>query len=105
MIFLYDARYSVVLLRLKNEVKLLTQSAEKWICTMGKWAFESLAESFLKSEKTPDVQIFQGLGLLPMPSLKKIQQESSARSEETIHKLKAKFSIFAKMAPAQLLYM
>ena len=37
MTFLYDAGYSVVLLRPKNEVKLSTQSAEKWIC-MGKWA-------------------------------------------------------------------
>ena len=37
MTFLYDAGYSVVLLRPKNEVKLPTQSAEKSIC-MGKWA-------------------------------------------------------------------
>ena len=37
MSFLYDAGYSVVLLRPKNEVKPLTQSAAKWIC-MGKWA-------------------------------------------------------------------
>ena len=36
MTLLYDARYSFVLLRPKNEVKLLTQSAAKWIC-MGKW--------------------------------------------------------------------
>ena len=43
MTFLYDAEYSVVLLRPKNEVKLSTQSAEKWIC-MGKWAVPSLAE-------------------------------------------------------------
>ena len=34
--FLYDAQYSVVLLRSTNGVKLLTQSAAKWIC-MGKW--------------------------------------------------------------------
>ena len=64
---------------------------------MGKLAFKSLAELFLKNKKTPDVQIFQGLGLLPMPSLKK-QEKSFARSEETIHKLKSKFSIFAKMS-------
>ena len=37
MTFLYDARYSVVLLRSKNEVKLLTQSTAKWIY-MGKWS-------------------------------------------------------------------
>ena len=43
MTFLYDAGYSAVLLRPKNEVKSLPQSAEKWIC-MGKWAVPSLAE-------------------------------------------------------------
>ena len=43
MTFLYDAGYSIVLLRPKNEVKPLTQSAEKWIC-MGKWPLSSLAE-------------------------------------------------------------
>ena len=32
MTFLYDARYSLVLLRPKNEVKLLTQSALGQIC-------------------------------------------------------------------------
>ena len=36
MTFLHDARYLVVLLRSKNEVKLLTQSAERWSC-IGKW--------------------------------------------------------------------
>ena len=36
MTFLYDARYSIVLLSPKNEGKLLTQSAAKWVC-MGKW--------------------------------------------------------------------
>ena len=45
MTFLYDAGYSVVLLRPKNEVKPLTQSAEKWIC-MGKWPVSSLAIFF-----------------------------------------------------------
>ena len=43
---------------------------------MEKWAFESLAKLFLKNEKTPDVQIFQGLDLLPMPSLKKISKKA-----------------------------
>ena len=36
MTLLHDARYSAVLLRPKDEVKPLTQSAEKWIC-MRKW--------------------------------------------------------------------
>ena len=40
MTFLQDARYSVVLLRPKIEIKLATQSAEKWIC-MGKWPLPS----------------------------------------------------------------
>ena len=40
--FLYDAGYSVVLLRPKNEVKPLTQSVEKGI-SMGKWPVPSLA--------------------------------------------------------------
>ena len=57
MTFLYDAGYSVVLLRPKNEVKPLTQSAEKWIC-MGKWALEILAELFLKNKKTSDDRTF-----------------------------------------------
>ena len=50
MTSLYDAGYSVVLLRPKNEVKPLTQSAEKSIC-MGKWPVPSLAELFLRLQK------------------------------------------------------
>ena len=45
MTFLYDAGYSGVLLRPKNEVKLLTQSAGKSI-RMGKWPVPSLAIFF-----------------------------------------------------------
>ena len=41
MTFLYDAKYSVVLLRPKHEVKLLTQSALGQIC-MEKWPVPSL---------------------------------------------------------------
>ena len=52
MAFLYDARYSVVLLRPKNEVKLLTQSALGQIC-MRKWPVPSLAELFLRLQKGP----------------------------------------------------
>ena len=43
MTFLYDTGYSVVLLRPKNEVKLLTQSAANSSC-MGKWPVPSLAD-------------------------------------------------------------
>ena len=46
MTFLYDAGYSVVLLRPKNEVKPLPQSAEKWIC-MGKWPLPNGGNLFL----------------------------------------------------------
>ena len=57
MTFLYDARYSIVLLRPKNRLKLLTQSAENRIY-MGKWACESLGIYFLKDEKAPDDRTF-----------------------------------------------
>ena len=43
MTLLHDARYSAVLLRPKDEVKLLTQSAKNSIC-MGKWPVPTLAE-------------------------------------------------------------
>ena len=57
MTFLYDARYSVVLLRPKNKIKLPTQRAEKRIC-MRKWAFKILAELSLKNEKASDDRSF-----------------------------------------------
>ena len=37
MTLLYDARHSIALLRPKNNVKLLTRAAEKFIC-LRKWA-------------------------------------------------------------------
>ena len=40
---LYVGQYSLVLLRPKNEVKLLTQSVANSIC-MGKWPVPSFAE-------------------------------------------------------------
>ena len=52
---LYGAKGSFVILRPKNKVKLLTQSAENRIC-MGKWAFEILVIYFLENEKAPDDQ-------------------------------------------------
>ena len=42
MTFLYDAGYSIVLLRPKHEVEPLSQSAEKLFC-MGKLPVSSLA--------------------------------------------------------------
>ena len=52
MTFLYDALYSVVLLRPKNEVKFLTQSAAKWIC-INKLLVPCGAILFLKLQKGP----------------------------------------------------
>ena len=57
MTLLYDARYSIALLRPKNKVKLLTQTAEKLICK-GKWAWEIVGIFFLKDEKAPDDRTF-----------------------------------------------
>jgi len=72
MTFLYDAQYSVVLLRPKNEVKLLTQSALDQVC-MRKWPVPSLAELFLGLQKSPRrSDFFQEVRLLPMQSLKKM---------------------------------
>ena len=45
MTLLYGARHSFVLLGLKNKVKLLPQSEEKWIC-MGKWAVPNWGNYF-----------------------------------------------------------
>ena len=52
MTFLYDAGYSVDLLRPKNEVKPFTQSAEKWIC-MGKRPVPNGGNLFLGLPKGP----------------------------------------------------
>ena len=57
MTFLCTAWHSFVLLRPKNRVKLLTQSAENRIC-MGKWAFWIWAHLFLKDEKARDNRTF-----------------------------------------------
>ena len=57
MTLLYATQYSFVLIRPKIEVKLSTQSADKWIC-MGKWEFEILAILFLEDEKAPDNRTF-----------------------------------------------
>ena len=59
MTFLYDARYLFVLLRPKNEVKLLTQSAAKWIC-MGKWPVPTGVILFLRLQKGPRRPDFSG---------------------------------------------
>ena len=54
MTCLYKYRLGVISCsKTKNEVKLLTQSAENGICTK-QWAWENLAILFFKDEKTPD---------------------------------------------------
>ena len=96
MTFLYDARYSVVLLRPKNEVKLLTQSAAKWIC-MGKWAFEIWAHLTLKDEKAPDNRtFFAQCGRYYSPGLQRFHQENSSRAKKKV-KCYLYFFIFAKI--------
>ena len=59
MIFLYDAQYSFVLLRPTNEVKLSTQSADKWIF-MRKWGVPCGAILFLRLQKGPRRRDFSG---------------------------------------------
>ena len=94
---LYGAKGSFVLLRSKNGVNILTQSAENRIC-MGKWAFEIVAELFLKNKKASDDRtFFTQCVRYHSPGLKRFHQESSSMDEETIHELKSKFSFFAKM--------
>ena len=53
MTFLYDAGYSVVLLRPKNEVKPLTQSAEKWICAYGEMACVKFSGIYSPRSRVP----------------------------------------------------
>ena len=59
MTFMYNARYLFVLLRPKNEVKISTQSADKWIC-MGKWHVPCGAILFLGLQKGPRRSDFSG---------------------------------------------
>ena len=78
-------------------LNLLIQSAEKGIC-MGKWVVKILAELFLKNEKASDNQtFFTQCVRYDTSGVKRFHQESSSRGEETVHKMKSKFSIFAKM--------
>ena len=71
MIHLYGAWYLFVFLRPNIKVKILTQSAEKWIC-MRTWAWESGAILFFKDEKAPDDWSFS-------PSADAAKQENSLR--------------------------
>ena len=57
MTHMYGARGSFHVLRPKNTIKHVTQSAEKLIC-MGKLAFEISAIYFLRNKKAPDDRTF-----------------------------------------------
>ena len=65
---------------------------------MKKWAIKILVELFLNNYvedlRRPD--LFTQCVCYHSPGLKRFHQESSSRGEETIHKLKSNFSIFAK---------
>ena len=52
MTHMYDARGSFHVLRPKTTIKLVTQSAEKWIC-MGKWPAPNGRNLFLGLPKGP----------------------------------------------------
>ena len=59
MTFLYDARCSVVLLRPKNEVKLATQSVDKWIFYLwGNGPYQLGGFYFSGFRKAQEVQMF-----------------------------------------------
>ena len=62
---------------------------------MGKWTLKIWAQLFLKIPQT--FRFFQGVRLLPILPLKKVEQERSSKGKESIHILFAKFSIFTKM--------
>ena len=97
MTHFYGAGELFHVLRPKNAIKLLTQSAEKWIC-MSKWAFKIFAEVILKNGKTSgDWSFFTQYVRCLSPGVKSFHQESSSKSKETNHVLLAIFSIFAKM--------
>ena len=64
MTLLRGARYSCVLLRLKNKVKMLPQSAEKSIC-MRKWAVPNGGNVFLGLPKGPRRLDFSGASFAP----------------------------------------
>ena len=59
MIHMYGARGSFNVLRPKDTIKLLTQSAKKWSC-MGKWAVSCGSISFLRLQKDPRRSDFFG---------------------------------------------
>ena len=74
----------------KIRVKILTNSAEKWIC-MGNWALPNGGIYFLKNKKTLDGRsLFSGSGADKLLG-KKNQRENSLRGREKIPSQKVQF--------------
>ena len=71
MTFLYDAGYLVVLLKQKNEVKPLPK-VQKIGFVWGNGLYQPGGFYCSGFRKAQNVQIFQGVRLLPKPSLKKL---------------------------------
>ena len=101
MTILYDAQYSIVLLRPNNEVKPLTHSAEKWICS-GKWPVSSLAECIRHVLVVPCVlrSLFcpNADGALVLGTLNSSTKRPGG-GDETIQKLEFRGPIFADFRP------
>ena len=77
----------------KKHDKLLSQSAEKWIC-MGKMGCNVLGDFIFQASKGPQLfRFFGGVRLLSIRSLKKIEQESSARGKEKINTVSKIFDV------------
>ena len=79
MTFLYDARYSMVLLRPNNDLTLSTQSADKWIC-MGKWPVPKGGMLFLRLRKGPRRADFFSGGCVGYPNA--VPDKNGARTDE-----------------------
>ena len=64
----------------------------------GEMGIQKFSRIVSQKREDPRRSDFSGTGFATNAVPEKIQQESSARSEESIHILESKFSIFAKMA-------
>ena len=95
--FLYDADCSVVLLRPRNEVKLLTQSALGQLC-MGKRPVPSLAELFLGLQKGPRRSNFSGAPFATNAIPEKNSMIRQGDGDETIQKPEMRSPMFADVA-------
>jgi len=71
----------------KNEVKPLTQSAEKWIC-MGKWAVPSLGILFLRLQKGPRRSDFSGALFAANTVPEKFEHEWTRGRRQKISRIK-----------------